>query len=294
MRIDDVEVIIPNVVRRMMNKNLIEMYKKNCRGRNIIPLSDTTLFRILRLCPASFQKSLTSLNDAATAGRKAMDDLIALTRRYKHKIQDEQLVLIVNSLNHLKDILKGKFSNRLSMEDECADHCITHALSDPLDKNHRQNCTHDHTLQCQDCQLLKDSLKAVETIIHQFSNGQERRENIHELQGPKEDIFLWKANLIQGKCQEQVQRQILNEIKKDSNIIKFVSDYACKWIPSKHREPQKEWYGKAGICWFGTSISFTKDKEIYTKTFHIFADKAVQDTNTTINFMYIILRWISA
>ena len=204
IKINKTNVIIPNIVRKMLNKQLITMYKQSCRGRNITPLGDTTLYKILKLCPASTQKSLTSLNDAATSGKKAIDNLILMLQSYKHRIQENHLTLLLKGANHCSDIMRAVFSTRLNESDACADHCLAHALSDPMDKNYQQKCSHAHSLTCHDCKLLKNLFKAATFIINETSHGQEKQENLHELNSIKEDIYIWKANLIQGKNQNRV------------------------------------------------------------------------------------------
>ena len=103
---------------------------------------------------------------------------------------------------------------------------------------------------------------------------------------------MWRANLIQGKNQDRVQKDVINDMQKDPTVVKMVSDFACKFLPSYYREQQQQFFAKAGIVWFGTSFTFMHENKLYTKNIHLFANNAIQNATTTAYFIFYCIRWI--
>jgi hypothetical protein len=68
----------PNVIRVSVNERSINQYIQYCKESDKIPLSKSTLRRILSACKASSRKSLQGLDYFSTDGSNAFDDLIKL------------------------------------------------------------------------------------------------------------------------------------------------------------------------------------------------------------------------
>lgn len=68
----------PNVIRVSVNERIINQYIQCCKESDKVPLSKSTLRRILAACKASSRKCLQGLDYFSTEGSNAFDDLIRL------------------------------------------------------------------------------------------------------------------------------------------------------------------------------------------------------------------------
>ena len=69
------EIKIPNVVRTMIPEQIVQQYQLYCHETGFVPMSRTTLCRILKVCSASVRKSLQGLDYVSAEGAKAFDEL---------------------------------------------------------------------------------------------------------------------------------------------------------------------------------------------------------------------------
>ena len=84
---------VPNVIRSMIPKRIIQQYNQICEETGMKPLSSSTIYRVLSVCTATVRKSLQGLDYYSADVGKAFDDLAALTRRLEnHGIVDQKWV----------------------------------------------------------------------------------------------------------------------------------------------------------------------------------------------------------
>lgn len=72
------EIKIPNVVRTMIPEQIVQQYQCYCHETGFVPMSRSTLCRILKVCSASVRKSLQGLDYVSAEGAKAFDELAAV------------------------------------------------------------------------------------------------------------------------------------------------------------------------------------------------------------------------
>lgn len=72
------EIKIPNVVRTMIPEQIVQQYQSYCHETGFVPMSHSTLCRILKVCSASVRKSLQGLDYVSAEGAKAFDELAAV------------------------------------------------------------------------------------------------------------------------------------------------------------------------------------------------------------------------
>lgn len=90
-------VAIPEVVRTVCHSNLIHMYESFCKESNYTnPLSSSSLYEILRACPASKRTSLRGLDNIATDGAAAFDTLNQVIQKLQSYVT-RYFYLIINS-----------------------------------------------------------------------------------------------------------------------------------------------------------------------------------------------------
>lgn len=108
------EIRIPNVVRTMIPEQIVQQYQSYCHETDFVPMSRSTLCRILKVCSASVRKSLQGLDYVSAEGAKAFDELAAVIENLGDygkglswaKSQCEKL-------KQTKRYLKGDFKVRL-------------------------------------------------------------------------------------------------------------------------------------------------------------------------------------
>ena len=69
------EIKVPNVIRMMIPEQIIKQYQSHCSDSGFIPLSRSTLSRILNACPASVRRSLQGLDYFSAEGAKGFEEL---------------------------------------------------------------------------------------------------------------------------------------------------------------------------------------------------------------------------
>ena len=69
------EIKIPNIVRTMIPEQIVKQYQSYCHETGFVPMSHSTLCRILKVCSASVRKSLQGLDYVSAEGAKAFDEL---------------------------------------------------------------------------------------------------------------------------------------------------------------------------------------------------------------------------
>ena len=72
------EIKIPNIVRTMIPEQIVQQYQSYCHETGFVPMSRSTLCRILKVCSASVCRSLQGLDYVSAEGAKAFDELAAI------------------------------------------------------------------------------------------------------------------------------------------------------------------------------------------------------------------------
>ena len=73
------EIKIPNIVRTMIPEQIVQHYQSYCHETGFVPMSHSTLCRILKVCPAPVRKSFQGLDNVSAEGAKAFDELADVT-----------------------------------------------------------------------------------------------------------------------------------------------------------------------------------------------------------------------
>ena len=122
---DNYSISIPNVVRTANNSKIVNDYMIICKQLNMIPLSKSVCFKILKECSASFSKSLKGLDNMYADGLDAFDKLEDLFQLCSNIDQMNNLRCVLKTS---KNYLKFEIKSHLSYSNECADHCASYAL----------------------------------------------------------------------------------------------------------------------------------------------------------------------
>ena len=146
---------------------------------------------------------------------------------------------------------------KLAHEDECADHCHKFALSDLHDKDFVCSCSHQHVV-CTECEDLKRLFIDMRALIDKFVTGfyshNQKDDLLYDLLEAEKQIFEWKAHTLHSINQEAAKEEIVENLKENSALI--VMDWAMKFLQSKYREKQSDWFTKRGLSWHISSIIY--------------------------------------
>ena len=79
-----------------------------------------------------------------------------------------------DKLKEAKRYLKSSYCAHCcdDMKNLCADHCIEHALSDTQCVKFTSPCTHAHAEQCENCDLLRNTMGSILSEIRESDDVQ--------------------------------------------------------------------------------------------------------------------------
>lgn len=237
-------LVIPDVVRTVIHSNLIKLYKLYCADNDFTPLSDSTLYQILKSCEASKRKCLKGLDNIAVDGTTAFDNILSLisklnkTEDWKSKVKSK----LLNSRLYLKT----EYKLHIKREDECAFHCLQYSLSDPKVGALSVRCEHLHQKECERCLLLGDIVEEVRlAILSSCPDDQEAF--LQDLEISTRQIEDWRSHILRTINQDDARFDLLNSIKGNEVII--IMDWAMKYLPQMFRERMKDFLIQKGMHW---------------------------------------------
>lgn len=283
LKLDNGETIImPNIVRTVTRSTIITQYVEHCKEEEFSPLSERTMYRVLKVREASERKSLQGLDNIAADGAAAFLTL--------EKIIDdlEQAGVEKSKLNDLrrriredKNYLKTEYKIHCKIEeDECADHCRKFALSDSLDKDFQCSCSHQHNVVCPKCDDLKklfvDMKALIDSLSTRFYSHDQKDDLTYDLVEAEKQIFEWKGHILRSINQETAKEEIVENLNENSALI--VMDWAMKFLQLKYREKQSDWFAKRGLSWHISSVICKgRDGKIQVFTYAHLFDTCTQD-----------------
>ena len=163
----------------------------------------------------------------------------------------------------------------------CKDHCRKFALSDPVEKDFKEECDHEHHLRCNMCEELNDVMNDVKEKILGSSASMYSKEYqedlLHDFQQAKTDILQWKAHILRSENQDRVKRDIIRDLNDSSVLV--VMDWAMKYLQIKYREKQSEWFAKRSISWHVSTVIFKRaeSNDVEVQTYAHLLDNCQQD-----------------
>ena len=93
------KIIVPKVIRDIINTRIISTYDKYCKEVSFKALSRASLIRILNVCRASKLKALQGLDNITASGMSAIDSMLKIVSKM------EAFRLSVQRLKSLSDVL---------------------------------------------------------------------------------------------------------------------------------------------------------------------------------------------
>jgi hypothetical protein len=294
------KIQMPNVVRTVTRATMINQYVEYCKEQEYEPLSRSTMFKILEVREASQRKSLQGLDNTAADGAAGFQTLETILESLeKGGMNKDWCSNTSRRLRDAKRYLKTDYRvNCKPDESECADHCRKFALSDENDPNFCQNCLHEHSTNCNDCQALKNTLREMELAIRGKSwtpyNSDHQEDLLYDFERAQADIQLWKAHILRSINQEEAKQDLLKN--KDPNTAVIIMDWAMKFLQLKYREKQSDWFGKRGLSWHVSTVISVDEKsgDLELKTYAHLFDACQQDWFAVLSIIENTLKTLKA
>uniref|UniRef100_A0A8W8NIJ4 C2H2-type domain-containing protein n=1 Tax=Magallana gigas TaxID=29159 RepID=A0A8W8NIJ4_MAGGI len=261
-------VTIPQVVRTTCHSSLLQMYKSYCSETGFVPLSDSTLYKILSTCSASKRTNLTGLDNIATDGAAAVDDLIKMCDQLKGLGSETNTVAnLTTALKSLKMYLKSEYKFSVGLSSGCQDHCLKFALSHPTNVLLQEECDHSHEEICGKCNILNEINSALFNEIQNIRTSDVAEELALTAEKALEKISDWKAHILRTQNQEEGRYRALEELQPHQLLI--IMDWAMKFLPALYREKQSDFFGQKGMSWHvSVAIFRAEDGSLKHKTFN--------------------------
>lgn len=117
------------------------------------------------------------------------------------------------------------------------DHCINHALSDPLEIQFQQACTdHQHDVGCDRCQLLPEAVLNLKEILSNLADlsPNTREELFMDIDAAVTKILQWKSHIIRTINQDTARTHTLKDLQPGDILI--IMDWAKKFLPITFRK----------------------------------------------------------
>ena len=135
-------------------------------------------------------------------------------------------------------------------ESQCPDHCRKFGLSDPNDLDFQEQCTHQHTRSCPQCEEITLCLEKIHLTVKDdkslnFYSQTQQDDLMYDIEKSSNAIVQWKAHKMRSVNQESTKQDILTKLDQSSCLI--VMDWATKFLQLRYREKQGDWYGKRGL-----------------------------------------------
>ena len=141
-------------------------------------------------------------------------------------------------------------------------------------------------MQCDRCNLFTAAFNDIETnLLNAHCTTGQREEMEYIITSCKSSIIeAWKAHLLRDANQDFTRQEIIESL--DENSVLLVSDWAMKYVPTKFRESQRDWFGKRGISWhLSVAIRKCACGELQMLTFvHIFQSCGQESPAVLANF----------
>ena len=170
------------------------------------------------------------------------------------------------------------------------DHCMTYALSDPHDSSFQQKCPHVHHDHCAECVSLSTLLDQINRSVEQasFQSKDDRDEATYVAKHSKNAIESWKAHQLRLVRQDQSRLQILEKL--DSKSVYVTQDWAMKFLPTKYRESQPDWFGKWGISWHISVAVCRHNEQLESQSFIHIIQNCTQGSSAVVPIMTHVLK----
>ena len=161
------EVLMPNVFQTVTCSIMISQYLMFCEEEQVVPLRRATLFRILEVKEASQQRLLCGLDNTAAEGSAGFERIFKIVDNLQQMGQEKSWAQETKkSIQDGKRYFKTGYPNHCQQDEStCPDHCLKFGLGDPSDSDLKEQCAHEHTTLCGECDGITICLDKIAHVV---------------------------------------------------------------------------------------------------------------------------------
>ena len=133
-------------------------------------------------------------------------------------------------------------------------------------------------------------LNAIQNQVEtrKFLCEDDKDEGLFLVERATQAISEWKAHQLRSVHQDISRLDALQSL--DSSCVLIVQDFAMKFMPSRYREAQSDFFGKRGISWHISMCHRKVDDRLEAQTFIHVLESGLQDSETVVLIMEHVLR----
>uniref|UniRef100_A0A914Q5W9 C2H2-type domain-containing protein n=1 Tax=Panagrolaimus davidi TaxID=227884 RepID=A0A914Q5W9_9BILA len=248
-------VDLPVTVREMRDSKIIKKYKTFlAETGQTAGMSDTTLRKILKACPAKRKISFRAVDEQKADGILAFEWIleIVIDLENKNLISKDEADDYKNRLTEAEFFLRTDYYMLLTYDHHSADFCITYALSDARQSEYRvpNHLKKDHLYRTSRAHIFKDLIKELKEVVDGIEAEDEERKLDQAnykitIEEAEYAVDKWQSHIVRARFSDD-RRAVLSELQNGEAFVTL--DFAQKWQPHYFREKQSMYYGKAGNC----------------------------------------------
>jgi hypothetical protein len=122
-----------------------------------------------------------------------------------------------------------------------ADHCIRHALSDPVDEKFATQCategtedSHHHDMMCDRCESLKTVLGEIQEHVMSYNLPEHEKERTRtKYLAAETAIMEMRRHQLRSVLSSRTRKDLIEQLAPDEAFITV--DWAMKWLPTKSK-----------------------------------------------------------
>ena len=173
-------------------------------------------------------------------GFESMKTLAATVQRFGG--DDKPFRDVKKAIADCQFYFRGHFRYQLRWSDECQDHCLSWALSDPTDEAFATQCDHEHPKDCFHCQNLRLIIGGLMSLLESFKS--QLGDIVYDdekfiLEKSYTKILDYKKHCIRAAAQGGSWESLLDSM--DETMVLVIVDWAMKLVPERYRETTKQW-----------------------------------------------------
>lgn len=167
-------------------------------------------------------------------------------------------------------------------------------MNDVKDSQLRTPCQHAHDQSCSQSEDLRNALQSIERYLSNEARlpQDELEDLLYVYKQSVEAITSWKAHQLRSVRQDRARTDCLNLI--DEATVLLTQDWAMKFLPTKYRESQSDWFGKRGLSWHITVVARKVDGQLQSQAFVHIVENCLQDTSAVVRVMEHTLRTLKS
>ena len=222
---------VPHAVLTTRFSHAISFYIEICIEINFKPLSESSLWRILRSLKPSQRKSLSGLDDITADGMNGFSKLseyLSSLKKYKD---------LVDQLERGKRYLKMEYQSHCSMDSTIKSHNPRYALSTPEE----EECLDIGEDVCLDCYSLMSVLQKIQQIATTVGSEDDQ----YDVNKAIDAIIKYMQHQMRDSQQRRAKQFCFDNMDKETAF--WLKDFAQKVRAQRFREGQKEYFGKKGM-----------------------------------------------